>query len=56
MSEKKKAMICQPMRGLTDEEILSKRDEAKAFLENLGYEVINTFFDQSESEGISTLR
>lgn len=52
MSEKKKAMICQPMRGLTDEEILSKRDEAKAFLENLGYEVINTFFDQSESEGI----
>lgn len=52
MSEKKKAMICQPMRGLTDEEILSKRNEAKTFLENLGYEVVNTFFDQSESEGI----
>ena len=52
MSEKKKAMICQPMRGLTDEEILSKRNEAKSFLENLGYEVVNTFFDQSESEGI----
>ena len=52
MSDKKKAMICQPMRGLTDEEILSVRNEAKSFLESLGYEVINTFFDQSESEGI----
>ena len=52
MSDKKKAMICQPMRGLTDDEILSVRNEAKSFLESLGYEVINTFFDQSESEGI----
>ena len=55
MSEKKKAMICQPMRGLTDEEILSVRNKAKSFLENLGYEVIDTYFDQSNPESVKNL-
>lgn len=41
---KKKAMISQPMGGLTDEEILNVRDKAKEYLESLGYEVLNTFY------------
>lgn len=39
-----KAMISQPMGGKTDEEIMETREKAKAKLEELGYEFINTFF------------
>lgn len=39
-----KAMISQPMRGLTDEEIVATRERAIAALEAKGYEVINTLF------------
>ena len=39
-----KAMISQPMRGLTDEEIVATRERALAALSENGYEVINTRF------------
>lgn len=41
-------MICQPMRGLTEEEILANREEAIKKLQNGGYEVINTVFNGYE--------
>lgn len=41
---KKKAMISQPMNGLTDEEIEETRNRAITHLESLGYEVVNTLF------------
>lgn len=39
-----KAMISQPMRGLTDEQIVASRDAALQKLRELGYEVVNTLF------------
>lgn len=39
-----KAMISQPMGGLTDESIVKTKEKAKQFLESRGYEVVNTFF------------
>lgn len=41
---KKKAMISQPMNGLTDEEIEKTRNKAIGHLERLGYKVVNTLF------------
>lgn len=41
----KKAMISQPMAGKTDEEIVATRDLAVAKLRQMGYEVVNTLFD-----------
>lgn len=46
--KKKKVMICQPMNGLTDEEIEKTKLEATKELSSLGYEVVNTFFNGSE--------
>lgn len=43
-------MIVQPMRGLTKEEILAVRKDATNFLESLGYNVLNTYFDRDISE------
>lgn len=49
--ENKKAMISQPMRGLTDEQILATKSKAVKSLEEKGYTVVNTFFeDFNESE------
>lgn len=39
-----KAMLSQPMRGLTDEQIVITRNRAISYLESKGYKVINTFF------------
>ena len=39
-----KAMLSQPMNGLTDEEIIATRERAIKFLEAHGYEVVNTLF------------
>jgi hypothetical protein len=39
-----KAMISQPMAGLTEEEIIETRERAIEYLEESGYEVINTLF------------
>ena len=41
---RKKAMISQPMNGLTDEEIEKTRKKAIKHLERLGYKVVNTLF------------
>lgn len=38
----KKAMISQPMAGMTDEEIAEARDKARAKLREMGYEFVNT--------------
>ncbi|MBW1672054.1 MAG: DUF4406 domain-containing protein [Deltaproteobacteria bacterium] len=40
----KKAMLSQPMKGLTDEQIVAARDKAVKYLEDKGYEVVNTLF------------
>lgn len=39
---RKKAMILQPMNGLTDEEIEKTRNKLIKLLERLGYKVVNT--------------
>lgn len=43
-NSKKKAVLSQPMNGLTEEEIIATRERAIAKLEALGYEVVNTCF------------
>ena len=40
----KKAMLSQPMNGLSDEEIVATRNRAIAALEKRGFEVVNTLF------------
>jgi len=40
----KKAMISQPMAGLTDEQIIAAREAAITHLEAKGYTVVNTLF------------
>lgn len=40
----KKAMISQPMAGLTDEQIVETRNKAVKYLNDNGYEVVNTLF------------
>lgn len=50
---RKKAMISQPMNGLTDEEIEKTRNKAIKHLERLGYKVVNTIFsDDWYSESV----
>lgn len=45
-------MISQPMAGKPDAEISRIRNGTKAILENLGFEVINTWFPEyTTSEG-----
>lgn len=40
-----KAMISQPMNGLTDKQIQKTRDEAILELKRLGYEVVDSYFN-----------
>lgn len=44
----KKAMISQPMRGKTDEEISKERAWIIAHLNGMGYEVVDSFFVEEE--------
>ncbi len=44
----KKAMISQPMRGKTNEQIRVERKRAVELLESWGYEVIDTVLDIDE--------
>lgn len=55
----KKAMLSQPMAGLSDEEIVETRNKAVKALEDSGYEIVNTLFtdewyskEQMESRGV----
>lgn len=52
---KKKAMISQPMAGRTDFEIQTVRDAAIIYLEDRGYEVVDTFFKDEWDEEINSL-
>lgn len=49
-------MISQPMRGKTDLEIATTRKTATQYLEDKGYEVVNTFlkegFDEMDAEAL----
>ena len=40
----KKAMLSQPMKGLSENEIIHTREKAIQVLEDKGYKVINTLF------------
>lgn len=40
----KKAMLSQPMAGLTDEQIVETRNRAIGVLQEKGFEIVNTFF------------
>lgn len=40
------AMISQPMRDKTEEEILAVRDEARQKLEGMGCAVVNTYYSK----------
>ena len=46
---RKKAMISQPMNGLTHEEIQAKREKVASKLERMGYEVVNQYLEQCEA-------
>lgn len=55
----KKAMISQPMRFKTDEEIKLEREKAKEIIKEEGYDFLNTFFEEEwtkkeslEKEGV----
>lgn len=45
---KKKIMICQPMNGLSFDEVIIKRDEVKKELEEKGYEVVDSIITDED--------
>lgn len=45
-----KIMISQPMRGKTEEQIRSEREEVVIALEEQGHEVVDTVLDLSEGK------
>ena len=42
--EKMKAMLCQPMAGKTEQEIIETRERAITSLKENGYDVVDTLF------------
>lgn len=42
--EKMKVMLCQPMSGKTEQEIIETRERAITALKENGYEIVNTLF------------
>lgn len=40
----KKAMLSQPMAGLTDDQIVETRNRAIGILQEKGFKIVNTFF------------
>jgi Asp-tRNA(Asn)/Glu-tRNA(Gln) amidotransferase A subunit family amidase len=46
-----KAIISQPMKGLTEAQIRAERAAAIARLNDLGYEVVDTVFPDFKNEG-----
>ena len=47
----KKAMISQPMRGKSEQQIRAEREGAIAYLQGEGYEVVDTVFPDFTNEG-----
>lgn len=50
VEEKKQAMVSQPMRGKTDEEIYEVRDRIATKLQAAGYEVVDTVFHFTDEQ------
>lgn len=50
-----KVFISQPMYGLSDNQILDIRDSIKAFLEQNGFEVIDSFLKDDDKNRIEML-
>lgn len=46
-----KAMISQPMRGKTEEQIREEREKITKKLENFGWEVVDTIFTDEPPKG-----
>ena len=46
----RKAMISQPMAGKTNKQILEQRDKAIKALKDMGYEVVDSYFDDEWSK------
>lgn len=46
------AMISQPMAGKTREEILQNRDRAKEQLHRIGYEAVDSYFDEYSNKDL----
>jgi Asp-tRNA(Asn)/Glu-tRNA(Gln) amidotransferase A subunit family amidase len=46
-----KAIISQPMKGKTEEQISAERSETVKQLEGRGYEVVNTIFPNFSNQG-----
>ena len=44
MNMRQKAMVSQPMKGMSRDDILAVRENAIAYLRKQGYDVENTFF------------
>jgi len=51
-----KAMISQPMRGKTEDQIRTERAEIVKQLESRGYEVVDTVFPDFTNQGNITLK
>ena len=49
-NKKMKVMISQPMRGKTNEQIRQERAELVQKLENKGYEVVDTVFENAPAD------
>lgn len=43
-------MISQPMRGLSDEEILRVREEVRNKMEQMGFRFVDSFFNEFDKE------
>ena len=48
-----KALISQPMKGLTEQEIRTNRANVAMRLEKLGYEILDSVFDFEDIEGVT---
>ena len=53
-SEKKKIMISQPMRGKSEEQIRSEREELVKRLQEEGHEVVDTIFPEESPKDCDT--
>jgi hypothetical protein len=51
-----KAIISQPMKGKSEEQIRAERAETVKLLEEKGYEVMNTIFPDFENKGNVSLK
>ena len=53
---RQKAMISQPMKGKTEDEIIRQKTKAVKILESQGYEIVNTYFNDEWTDTDNLLR